>query len=297
MHRPHLTIQLFLLIFTLVSITGCSQVVHVSHSDIKEFDRVDDNIDDIRTKVIIQPQALGNQTVHSQSGLFIVGIANKWDVDLNKNLPTAMQSVMAHTYPDVRVGNSCPDCGLFVRPSIKNVKLDKISMRSTLDLEVRFFDAHGQIIKTLKAHGDSSHWDGERISAGIVGYFVPLLGTALGPRLVRETVKDALNEALSDMSEQISQETNSGVLARHWKAKGANQGKAIGNHQYNAEKLAINNGCDMNSDEVMLTQTKYAQETYSVQCWGKPAFMVLCEFGQCVLEDDQDSIAQAQNRL
>lgn len=295
MHNPHLTIRLFLALFTLIVAAGCSQVVHVSHSDIQKFDRVDDNIDDIRTKVIVQPQALGNQTVHSQSGLFIVGMANKWDVDLNKNLPLAIQGVMAHTYPDVSIGNSCTDCGLFVRPSVTNVRLDKLSMRSTLDLEVGFFDAHGREIKTLKTSGDSSHWDGERLGAGVAGYFVPLLGTALGPRLVRGTVKDALNEALQNMSEQISQETTSGALARHWKAKDANRNKAIGNHQYNAEKLAINNGCDMNSDEVMLTKTQYAQEIYSVQCWGKPAFTVSCEFGQCMLEDAPKSVAQTSN--
>ena len=284
---PKLMYKLHLVLLLAFLASGCSQVVRVSHSDMKPDSDLAGLNDGIKTKVLIQPPAVGNQQKHGQGGLLIVGPAMIWDVDLNASLPDAVKYAASKTYDDVIIGHSCDDCGLVVRPKINQVEVEKLSMRATVELELGFFDAYGREITTIQAGGDSAYIDGKRVGVGVVGYFVPLFGTAMGTHLVKQTVRDAFDAALIEINKQLSYEANSGVLARSWFPKGSSGKYAPGKHQYTAEQVARNAGCNLNSDAIKLVEEQYYTETYAASCWGKPQFSVICEFGRCQIDDEQ----------
>lgn len=279
--------QLYLIIVSLFLVSGCSQVVRVSHSNIKPSHALDTVTDGIQAKVLVQPPAIANQVSHNQFGLFLVGPQNTWTVDLNTSLPDAVQDVISQTYENVSIGKSCSDCGLIVRPKVTQIDVEKLSMKSSVELELGIYDAYGREVTTIRAGGNSSYMDGKRFGVGVVGYFVPLFGTAVGTHLVSHTVKNAFDDALANIHEQLSYEANSGVLARSWLPKGTSGKYAPGKHQYTAEQIAKGAGCDLNSDAVRLTKEQYYTETYTASCWGQPQFSVICEFGRCEVHEQQ----------
>ena len=274
MYRP------LLLILTALFISGCTQVVRVSHSNLD----VDQSTANINTKVLIQPNAKANEDIHSQSGLFIVGMVNSWDLDLNQSLPEAALAVVKNTYNDAVIGHSCDDCGLIIRPKITQVEIGTVSMQSNVEIQLEVLNAYGKPITTITSVGSSAFLNTTRVGAGVAGYFVPLLGTAVGTLVVRETVQDAFDQALKKASNDLEIEANSGVLARTWLPKKSPNKYIVGKHQYTAEQVAKTAGCNLLSDGITLTKQKYATETYTAQCWGKPKFAIKCRFNSCSME-------------
>ena len=263
--------------------TGCTQLVHVPHSAFAEHAVISTGIN---TKVLIQPPSVAHQQQYEETGLFVVGLLNSWQVDFNQSLPDAIRDVMAQTYQSAEVGYSCEECGLIVRPKITQIDIEKLSMQASIEIKLDILDANGNKITTLHSGGQSSFLSASRVGTGIAGYFIPLVGTAMGTHVVRETVQEALDKALSDMTEQVEYQANSGLLARTWLPK--KRRKHHGKHEYTAEQVAKNAGCNMNSDAITLADQKYSQETYTAHCWGKPTFTIACEYGRCeLLEDGQ----------
>lgn len=270
---------------------GCTQLVHVPHSKMTSSNVVNAGIN---TQVLIQPPAVPHQQQYEETGLFVVGLLNSWQVDFNKTLPDAVQNVISQTYRSAVVGNSCDQCGLIVRPKITQIDIEKLSMQASVEVQLDILDANGHKITTLQSGGRSSFLSASRLGTGVAGYFIPLLGTAVGSHVVQETVKEALDQALADMSEQVEYQANSGLLARTWLPKNYHRNKQHGNHEYTAEQVAKAAGCNMTSDAIMLEQQKYFQETYTAHCWGKPTFTIACEYGRCELAEDS-KLAQGRN--
>lgn len=276
-----------LLILAALLTSGCTQVVRVSHSNLN----IEQSTANIKTKVLIQPTAKANEQTHTESGLFVVGMVNSWDVDLNQNLPEAVLAVVKNTYDEAIIGHSCDDCGLIIRPRVTQVEIGKVSMQSNVEIQLEVLDAYGKPITTITSGGSSAFLNATRVGAGVAGYFIPLLGTAVGTLVVRETVQDAFDQALETATDQLEIEANSGVLARTWLPKKTNGSHIIGRHQYTAEQVAKTAGCNLLSDGIALTQQKYATETYTAQCWGKPKFAITCKFNRCAIEQ-QGQVAQ-----
>ncbi|HEY7772348.1 MAG TPA: hypothetical protein VIC26_04150 [Marinagarivorans sp.] len=263
--------------------TGCTQVVHVPHTDIAAAPSINTGID---TKILIQPSSVAHQQQYEESGLFVVGLLNSWQVDFNTTLPDAVKDVIEQTYQSADIGTRCDDCGLIVRPRITQIDIEKLSMQASVEVRLEVLDARGNKITTLNSGGRSSFMSASRLGAGIAGYFIPLLGTAVGTHVVKETVQEALDEALADLAEQIEYHANGGALARTWLPKNYHQQKRHGRHEYTAERVARAAGCNMFTDAINLTDQQYYQETYSAHCWGKPVFTIACEFGRCEILDE-----------
>lgn len=264
---------------------GCTQLVHVPHSAFEERAVVSTGIN---THVLIQPPSVAHQQQYEETGLFVVGLLNSWQVDFNQTLPDAISDVMAQTYRSTKIGNSCDECGLIVRPKITQIDIEKLSMQASIEIKLDILDASGNKITTLHSGGQSSFLSASRLGTGIAGYFIPLVGTAMGTHVVRETVQEALDEAIVDMTKQVEYQANSGLLARTWLPKKYHRTKLHGQHEYTAELVAKNAGCNMNSDAITLAHQKYSLETYTAHCWGKPTFTIACEYGRCeLLEEGQ----------
>lgn len=270
-----------LLIFTLF-VCGCSQVVHVSHNALAP----NANPSAITTKVLVQPPAKTSLPDEVEGGLFIVGMLNEWQLNFDQALPDALAQAAESAFEEVVIGTECDDCGLILRPRVSEINIDKLTMQSTMEISIQVLDANGQRVTTILAGGDSAIMDASRFSAGVAGYFIPLLGTALGPMLVRQTVQDAFEEAIDVAGERLAMEANSGVLARTWLPKSYHQNRLIGSHDVTAEKLAKSAGCNFKTDALELTRQQYGQETYTAHCWGMPQFTIACDLGRCEIASD-----------
>ncbi len=265
-----------------VVFSGCTQVVEVKHSAEPAQAR---HISPIATKVLVQPAPKAQQGDFRSGGLFVVGLANQWQLDIESNLPDAVASLLKNTYGQVVVGNHCDDCGLIVRPRIREINIHKMTMQAQVELELDLRDAWGRQIIALQSGGTSAYLNASRVGTGVVGYFVPLLGTALGTTLVRDTVQEALGDALAQMNAQLELHANGGALARHWQPKGA-QAQSNGRHDYAAEQVATAAGCQLGADHIALVETHYSQEIYQAHCWGRPAFAITCDLGRCNMAED-----------
>lgn len=272
-----------LIVLAFITLSGCAQVVQVSHSNFSQ----DPSLASINTKVLIQPAAKAHHETYSESGLFVVGLVNSWDVDLNQSLPDATLALVQTSYREATIGHSCEDCGLIIRPKITQVDIGKVTMQSTVEIELEVLDAYGRHITTIASQGSSSFLSATRLGTGVAGYFIPLLGTAVGTLVVRETVQDAFNSALTSATEQLEIEANSGLLARTWLPKAQYTNKRIGQHQYSAEQIAKTAGCNTLSDGITLFKQEYGEETYTAQCWGKPKFTITCAFNQCAIATEE----------
>lgn len=270
------------LLFTIIS-AGCSQVVQVSHN---KAGAGDVEASAITTKVLIQPPAKSSVPEQVEGGLFIVGMLNEWQLDFDQSLPDAIAKAAGSAFEQVTIGNECDDCGLILRPRVSEIHIDKITMQSTLEITVNVVDAAGRPVTKILAGGNSAIMDASRLSAGVAGYFIPLLGTALGPMLVRQTVQDAFEEAVDEVSDRLAMEANTGLLARTWLPKSYYDQKRVGSHDVTAEKLAKTAGCNFKTDALELTQQQYGQETYTAHCWGMPKFTIACDLGRCEISSD-----------
>lgn len=264
-------------------VCGCSQVVRVSHNNGHAPSIATSAI---TTKVLVQPPTKTSLPDETEVGLFIVGMLNEWQLDLDQALPDALAQAAESAFEEVVIGTACDDCGLILRPRVSEVHIDKITMQSTLEISIKVLDANGQPITTILAGGKSAIMDASRLGAGVAGYFIPLLGTALGPTLVRQTVQDAFEEAMAVAGERLTMEANSGLLARTWLPKSYHQHRVIGSHDITAEKLAKTAGCNLKSDALELTHQQYGQETYTAHCWGMPKFTIACDLGRCEIASD-----------
>jgi len=97
---------------------------------------------------------------------------------------------------------------------------------------------------------------------------------------------------IADFHDQIVEQTESGVLARHWLPKRENREYEIGNHQFPAERVAIAAGCRIGADKVRLVYQNYFAESFVASCWGKPSLAIDCEFGRCALREEYQTFNQ-----
>lgn len=271
-----------LLLLTLFA-CGCSQVVKVAHNPAAPANV---ELSTITTKVLVQPPCKTSLPDEVEGGLFIVGMLNEWQLNFDQSLPDAIAQAAKGAFEEVVIGTECDDCGLILRPRIAELNIDKITMQATLEISIPVVDAKGKPVTQILAGGNSAVLNASRLSAGVAGYFIPMLGTALGPVLVRQTVQDAFEDAVAEAGKRLTMEANTGVLARTWLPKNYYQERRIGVHDVTAEKLAKSAGCNFKTDALELTEQQYGQETYTAHCWGKPEFTIACDLGRCVIEDD-----------
>ena len=244
------------------------------------------------TKVLIQPVVESKSDLKGHLGLLIAGPQTRWLVNFNEALPDAVYSVVASTYDSVEIGNSCGDCGLIIRPKVTRIDIEKLSMQAAVEIEVGVFDAYGYQVANFTALGKSPIMDMTRFSTGVAGYFIPFFGTVMGRNTVSITSRQALNKAIADFHDQIVEQTESGVLARHWLPKRENREYEIGNHQFPAERVAIAAGCRIGADKVRLVYQNYFAESFVASCWGKPSLAIDCEFGRCALREEYQTFNQ-----
>ena len=284
---------LCVVILLLSLLSACSQIVRVENYANKltpNTSRDNGILQGIATKVVIRPPAQSQQPKHSQSGLIVVGAINNWDIDANSSLPDAVHTLFLQHYADVEISKDCNGCGLIVHPEITHIDIQSVTMQATVGIELRIYDANFNLVTTLNSQGSSSFLSASRLSTGVAGYFVPFLGSAIGSMVVRGTVHSALEKALQEANTQLALEANGGVLARTWLPKTQLRKKEHCKHEYTAEQVAKNAGCDMKSDGISLTTQEYSKETYSAHCWGKASFNISCEYGRCSLVDPQEFV-------
>ena len=275
------------LLIIVLLLSACAQTVHVNPSLQKD---ANDFAEGIQAKVLIQVPPDAAQKLHVESGLVVLGVANDWKIDTHSSLPQAIGRLFEQHYETVDLvkshHNSCTDCSLIVRPRITDVSVSKLSMQSSVTLELPIYDARGKLITTLSSTGTSPFLSATRLGAGVAGYFVPFFGNMLGSQVVAATVKNAIDEALAEVDEQLAHEANSGRLARTWLPLDLARKTEYGQYEYTAEQVARSHGCDMRTDGLRLTDKRYFKETYEAYCWGKPRFTINCEYGRCNADED-----------
>ncbi len=244
------------------------------------------------TKVLIQPVSESEINLDEHLGLVIAGPQNRWIVNLNEALPHAILAAVKKTYDNVQIGTSCSDCGLVFRPNIKRIGLGKLSMQAAVEIEVGVYDAHGVKVTQIGAVGKSPLMDLTRLSTGVAGYFIPFFGTVMGKNTVSVTSRKALNKAISHFHEQVVEQTDSGLLARHFLPKRKNRDYKAGEHQFTAERVAIAAGCRVGTDEVRLVSKSYSSESFVANCWGRPGLPIDCEYGRCEVRNEYQTVNQ-----
>lgn len=284
--------QLWLIVLLSVFICSCAQKVRVAHSPLAEEVNIQAPIG-INVLVQVLPDEL--QKTHVESGLLVVGLLNDWEIDLNKSLPSAAEDVLSQHYTSVTTvkhfDNTCDNCGLIVRPKITNLKLNKLTMQAVVDVEFGIFDAESRYVATLKSTGASAIVSATRLGTGVVGYFVPFFGNAVGSYVVGGTIRSALDRALLDVSEQLVQETRrGGSLARMFMPKNTKDVDGYAEHEFVAEQLARREGCKLTTDAIQLIEKKYSKEIFEAHCWGKSVFTIACEYGNCGIEVMDESL-------
>jgi|GEM_PF-2513791 len=266
---------------------GCARVVDIAHNPKSLDAALNVGYDNINygstTKVLIQPVNDSEIHLDEHLGLLIAGPQNRWVVNLNEALPHAIYAAAKKTYDNVQIGNKCSDCGLVFRPNIKRIGLGKLSMQAAVEIDIDVYDAYGIKVTQISAQGKSPFMDLARLSTGVAGYFIPFFGTVMGKNTVSATSRKAFNKAVSHFHEQIVEQTQSGVLARHYLPKRKNRNYKAGEHQFSAERVAIDAGCRIDSDEVRLVSKNFASESFVANCWGKSKLVIDCEYGRCAL--------------
>ena len=285
--------HIWIMLFLISCLCACAQKVRISHSPLEN---VSDLQAPIGINVLVQVLPDELQTTHEQSGLLVVGVLSDWEIDLNKSLPMAAQDVLQQHYVSVKTvkhfDNTCDDCGMIVRPRITNLKLNKLTMQAVVDVEFSIYDANSNLICVLNSTGSSAIVSATRLGTGVVGYFVPFFGNAVGSYVVGGTVRSALDNALVDVSEQLASETRrGGRLARMFLPKNTKSVDGYAEHEFVAERLARREGCDLATDGVQLLEKKYSKETFEAHCWGRPVFIIACEYGSCDVEASDESLA------
>lgn len=281
------------ILLVILCLCACAQKVRIAHSPLEN---VVDLEAPIGIKVLLQVLPDELQKTHEQSGLLVVGVLSDWEIDLNKSLPTAAEDVLNQYYVSVQTvnhfDNTCDDCGMIVRPRIANLKLNKLTMRAIVDVEFGIYDANSNLICILTSTGASAIVSATRLGTGVVGYFVPFFGNAVGSYVVGGTVRKALDNALIDVSQQLANETRrGGRLARMFLPKNTKSVDGYAEHEFVAEKLARREGCDLSTDGIRLLEKKYSKETFEAYCWGRPVFTIACEYGSCDVEASDESLA------
>ena len=288
--------HMLVILFFVSCLGACAQKVHISHSPMEETTNLQAPIG-INVLIQVLPDEL--QKMHEQSGLLVVGVLSDWEIDLNKSLPTAAEDVLSQYYVSVKTvkhfDNTCDDCGMIVRPNITNLKLNKLTMQAGVDVEFSIYDANSNLVCILNSTGTSAIVSATRLGTGVAGYFVPFFGNAVGSYVVGGTVRSALDNALINVSQQLANETRrGGKLARMFLPKSKKNIDGYAEHEFVAERLARQEGCDLATDGVQLLEKKYSKETFEAHCWGRPVFIIACEYGSCNVEASDESLA---NRL
>lgn len=270
-------------------LSACAQTVKVTPTTLVSEET---HTEGISTKVLIQVPPDAVQKLHVESGLVVLGVINDWKIDTHSSLPEAVATLFSQHYEDVVLAkshhHSCSDCSLIVRPKITDLNVNKVSMQSSVALELPIYDAQGRHVTTLSGYGISPFLSATRVGAGVAGYFIPFLGNVIGSQVVAATVERAFDKALEDVGTKIAREANSGSLARTWLPPDLVRKKSYGQYEYTAEQVARSHGCDMRSDGLRLTEQKYHRERYQAHCWGKPLFTINCEYGRCSADEKSD---------
>lgn len=272
--------------------TGCAKTVKVSHTSLADPYSDAQSASLVPTKVLVHALPDSQHKLHEHSGLIIVGMMSDWKIDLHSTLPEAVGEMLNQRYKSVSVVKSakgtCADCGMIVRPKITGVKVNKLTMQSTVTLDLDIYDANSKLIDTISAKGKTSFLSAACAGTITASYYIPFFGNAVGGPLVKSTLKNALDKALADANEQLTQQSlRGGSLARSWLPKK----HEFGDHEYVAEKTARNVGCNSRTDGVTLIEKRYTKETYQAVCYGIPEFTIVCEYGRCNPQQDFEQVA------
>ncbi len=263
-----------------LALTGCAQTVEIRHA-LQHSSR--SAATPVKVQLQIPPPSLRQST--AESGLVAVGMLNDWNIDVYTHLPGAMERVVSGTFKELDISDSyrfdCPDCGLFLRPEVTELRVNKLTMQAFLSVGITFYDARGKRVAWVEGSGHSSAVSLDRVGAGVAGYFVPFFGSIIGESVVRTTVEAAFNRALSDLAEKLQTEANRGALARTWLPAELMDKQEFGKQEYAAERVALDNGCDLGKDGLRLVEQSYFTEKYEAHCWAQPVFRITCEYGRC----------------
>lgn len=276
--------SLILMSVILVINAGCTRTVHVKDGGIESAQESNDYFN---THVVVQSPTLKSSDIQSKGGFFAVGILNKWDIDFASALPTAVADALSHNFKNVTVEDhyrrGCSGCGMIIRPKIIDFALNKVTMSTTLKIQLRVYDAHEQLIATFEHEGNSGFLSVARTGAIGVTFAIPLVNNLVGGPVMKGSVQGALTDALIDMQERFKAESKEGgILARVWRP----EKKSFGEHEYTAELLARKLGCKMNTDGLNLVSQEYGKEEYDAYCWDVGVFTISCELGRCGIDSD-----------
>lgn len=249
------------------------------------------------SKVVILLSDDSRANVHTESGLLVVGLANSWDVEVGQAMEDSVVGFFKKYYKKVEVQKgplryvSCNDCSLIIRPKIESINISKVLMQAEVKFTFRITTPMNKEVIRFSSVGKSKLVAPEVVGVAVVGLAVPFFGDLLGSYLVADIVEDAFENAYIKLSKDMDREINTGVLARTWLPKDLIKKGRYGRSEFSAERLARSQGCDLRTDGLKML-TPWPSETYDAYCWGKDAFQIQCEFGQCAI-----SLSKASKKI
>lgn len=269
---------------------SCAQTVEVRHR-LKPAPEATSRLNPAHVRIQMVPEALQRDPV--RGGFFAVGLLNEWELDLYSTLPDAVHDLLSRQFETIEIiqGYSfdCADCALFVRPLIREVALNKVTMQTLISLELPFYDARGQLVAKISGRGESSVMSASRLGVGVAGYFIPFLGNMVGEHVVKGTVQAALNNALEDAAAQLQREAADGKLARTWLPASQMDRDQFGKQEFAAERVAQAQGCNLLQDGLLLIEQEFFREVYQTYCWTRPSFRIVCEYGRCSADSAEET--------
>lgn len=235
--------------------------------------------------VLFIPEQDYDQTF-SQQGVVAVGMLLDWRMAVGKAMADSSQHFFENYFTNVEVRpevyrrGECSDCALAVRPIVRDVKVNKITMQSKVHLSFEIFDSNGMQVVHLPIVGKSKFMTLDRLGVGLVSASVPGVSSLAGNSVLSKSVEDAFADAFWRLHLKMKQNTETGALARNWLPRTLRQKTQYGRYEFAAERAIQSVGCQFPQDGLRLVESAVG-ELYEAYCWQQEPFLVSCNGSSC----------------
>ena len=272
-----------ILVAVLFVICGCAVQVPID-AQAKKY--TESPVHRAHSKVVIFVSPEQSQAAFGQQGVLAVGMLLNWQMVAGPAMAASSKHFFGNYFRNVEVREqayeigACDDCALAVRPTLKKVSVNKITMQSSVSLAFEIFDSSGARVLTLPVKGKSKFMTLDRLGVGIISASVPGVSSIAGNSVLSKSVEDAFADAFWRLHLAMKEHTETGALARNWLPRELRKKQSYGRYEFSAERAILAVGCQLTQDGLRLVKTGMG-ELYEAYCWQHEPFLVDCDGSQC----------------
>jgi hypothetical protein len=274
----------FILLFVFVAFTtSCTVQVPI---DAYEQRLVEQPVHRSFSKVVIYvPPSLAEETF-TQRGILAVGTLMQWQIGAAEALTASSKHFFENYFSNVEVvrqsyvRGDCLDCALAVVPKLEKLRINEITMQTTVEMTFAVYDSAGADVIKIPILGKSKLLTLDRVGAGVVAATVPVVSSFAGNSILSRSVEDAFADAFWRAHLEMKEHTEAGALARNWLPRELRKKVEFGRYEFAAERSIIAAGCKLPQDGLRLIKKGF-DELYEAYCWQYEPFLLSCSGGQC----------------